>query len=234
MATTAPNQTTAATAPTPTPTTAPATEELGLKHLEFVRHYVINLYIVLFKLYEQAKENSGTLRPGIDRVESVVRTVVGPVLTKVEGKPDELFRFADEKVDVAFQYVDAHIPKDLANRATDFVRSVPVRAKEAIHDYQEKGAYGTAKSYYDSVEPVVAAYVVFLWRLSLSTPIVAQAIVAAYPHFFALAGKYNTLVQSAQKADYPYVKTAVEYLPVFPVEKAESYVKQSLEKAGVC
>ncbi|GJP32912.1 hypothetical protein CLOM_g17495 [Closterium sp. NIES-68] len=218
----------------PSSSRSASTDDLGLKHLEFARHALISLYILLFKLYEQAKGNSGSLRTGIDRVESVVRTVVGPVWSKVEEKPDELFRFADEKVDAALKYADSYIPKDLAHRASDFVRAVPVRAKEALYDCQEKGALGAAKSYYyESLEPVLSAYLVFLWRLALSMPLVPHVVVAASPIVFAAAGKYNSVVASLQKSGFQYVKKAADVVPLVPVEKAESYVKLSLQQAGV-
>ncbi|CAI5489491.1 unnamed protein product [Closterium sp. Naga37s-1] len=153
---------------------------------------------------------------------------------EIEDKSDEVLRFADEKVDVALKYADSYVPRDLAYRASDFVRTVPVRAKEALHGYQEKGAIGAAKSYYyDSLEPVLSAYLVFLWRLALSMPLVPHVVEAAYPTVFAAASKYNNVVASFQKSDFAYVKKAADVVPLVPVEKAESYVKLSLQQAGV-
>ncbi|CAI5534549.1 unnamed protein product [Closterium sp. Naga37s-1] len=179
-------------------------------------------------------EDSNAFHQELIQIEEDMYTALGLHFVKIEDKPDEVLRFADEKVDVALKYADSYVPRDLAYRASDFVRTVPVRAKEALHGYQEKGALGAAKSYYyDSLEPVLSAYLVFLWRLALSMPLVPHVVEAAYPTVFAAASKYNTVVASFQKSDFQYLKKAADVVPLVPVEKAESYVKLSLQQAGV-
>lgn len=49
-------------------------------------------------LYGLAKDSSGPLKPGVVKVEGTVKTVVGPLYQKIEGKPLELLVFVDGKV----------------------------------------------------------------------------------------------------------------------------------------
>ena len=51
-------------------------------------------------IYDFAKCNSGPLKPGVQCVESTVRTVVGPLYQTIEGKPYEILLFVDKKVRV--------------------------------------------------------------------------------------------------------------------------------------
>ena len=48
--------------------------------------------------YSYAKDSSGPLKPGVDNVEGTVKTVVGPVYQKIEGKPLEFLQYVDSKV----------------------------------------------------------------------------------------------------------------------------------------
>lgn len=52
----------------------------------------------LATLYAYAKDSSGPLKPSVDNVEGTVKTVVGPVYQKVEGKPLQLLQYVDSKV----------------------------------------------------------------------------------------------------------------------------------------
>ena len=71
-----------------------------LKHLKFVKEYTVAVYAFLLHVYTTAKANSGSLKPGVERVEAAVYTSVEPVVSKLEEtvKPEEYLFFADEKV----------------------------------------------------------------------------------------------------------------------------------------
>ena len=51
-------------------------------------------------IYEFAKHSSGPLKPGVQCVESTVRTVIGPLYQTIEGKPYEILLFVDRKVNI--------------------------------------------------------------------------------------------------------------------------------------
>ncbi len=70
----------------------------NLKYLGLVHALVFQANAYLLALYIFAKDSSGPLRSGLDNVEGVVKTVVGPLYHKIEGKPLELLQFVDSKV----------------------------------------------------------------------------------------------------------------------------------------
>lgn len=50
------------------------------------------------QIYEHLKEKSGSFKPGIESVEGTVKTVVGPVISRIDFAPDEYLKFVDGKV----------------------------------------------------------------------------------------------------------------------------------------
>ena len=73
-------------------------EEQRLKYLEFVQAAVLHLVLCAASVYAYAKDNSGPLKPGVQRVEGTVRTVVGPVYNKFHDVPFALPKLVDRKV----------------------------------------------------------------------------------------------------------------------------------------
>jgi hypothetical protein len=69
-----------------------------LKYLGLVHVLVLQAAAYLATLYNYAKDSSGPLKPSVDNVEGTVKTVVGPVYQKVEGKPYQLLQYVDSKV----------------------------------------------------------------------------------------------------------------------------------------
>lgn len=69
-----------------------------LKHLGFVRMVAIHALVCVSNIYDYAKQNSGPLRSTVSTVESAVTAVVGPVYRKIQGVPDDLLVFLDDKV----------------------------------------------------------------------------------------------------------------------------------------
>ena len=80
-----------------------------LKYLGFFRQAVMRAVVFLSCLYSYGKDSSGALKPGVDRVECTVNTVLGPVVSKLNGKPDELLVFIDSKVRVGSHDVTCDI-----------------------------------------------------------------------------------------------------------------------------
>lgn len=77
-------------------------DEQKLKYLGFV--VVVVRYLILFiaKLYSLLKAISGPLKPGINAVESTVRSFAGPVWGKFDNVPIECLKFVDRKVESIF------------------------------------------------------------------------------------------------------------------------------------
>jgi hypothetical protein len=82
---------------------ADTTQEPNLKYLSSVHVLALEALGCLGALYSLAKNSSGPLKPSVDNVEGTVKTVVGPVYQKIEGKPLELLQFLDSKVCCFFQ-----------------------------------------------------------------------------------------------------------------------------------
>ncbi|KAJ0699319.1 putative rubber elongation factor [Helianthus annuus] len=72
--------------------------EEHLKYLDFVQNAVIYFVVCFSTVYGYAKENAGSLKPGVQTVENTVRTVVGPVYEKYHELPLEALKFLDLKV----------------------------------------------------------------------------------------------------------------------------------------
>lgn len=78
--------------------------------------WVFSKWPCLSSLYKYAKENSGPLKPGIDTMDQTVKTVVGLVHHKFDGKPLELLHFLDRKVDDMIGKVDEYVPPTVKQR----------------------------------------------------------------------------------------------------------------------
>lgn len=53
------------------------------------------------KAYDYAKENSGPLKPGVETIESTLKTVVGPAYDTLHEVPVEVLKFADRQVSLS-------------------------------------------------------------------------------------------------------------------------------------
>lgn len=73
-----------------------------LKYLGFFRAAVIEIYLFILQIYASLKDKSGSLKPGIESVESKVQSVLRPVITKVDFLPDEYLKFVDARVSTPF------------------------------------------------------------------------------------------------------------------------------------
>lgn len=91
-------------------------KELGLKHLGFVRVAAIQILASVSNLYDYAKQNSGSLKSAVEKVEGAVTAVVTPVYHKFKDVPDSLLVFLDHKVtQFTFQRLIVHQLKKARN-----------------------------------------------------------------------------------------------------------------------
>jgi hypothetical protein len=197
-----------------------AAQTSDLKYLGLVHVLVLQAAAYLATLYNYAKDSSGPLKPSVDNVEGTVKTVVGPVYQKVEGKPYQLLQYVDSKVDDTLTYVDGVLPKyvkDKSYQALDVAKQAPDAARSVVADVQSRGVYSTASSYYERYEPVAEQLTFDAWQKILTVPYVPQAVNVAAPAAKFGALQYNNIATGLKSKNLPLVG----YLPLVPIEKIE-------------
>lgn len=202
-------------------------EQSGLKYLGFFEVAVDTATKYIANIYEFAKDSSGPLKPSVHSVESTVRTVIGPVYQKIEGKPYEILLFVDKKVDGAVGTLESVVPqtvKDTSCQAYGVARQVPQAAKAVVSDIQTHGFVETAKSYYATYEPAAEEWTYAAWNKLLQLPYAPQAVHFAAPPTLFCAEKFNQVVGNLKEMQVPLAG----YIPTFPVEKLEKLVKEDV------
>lgn len=77
-------------------------EQEKLKHLEFVEAALVQAILYASKAYDFAKDKTGPLKPGVETLETHVKTVVGPAYEKLQDYPVVALKFVDRKVSFIF------------------------------------------------------------------------------------------------------------------------------------
>ncbi|KAI7757128.1 hypothetical protein M8C21_029481 [Ambrosia artemisiifolia] len=221
MADSEPNQ-------TPEPQVEREVGEEHLKYLDFVQTTVIYFVVCVSTVYGYAKDNAGSFKPGFQKVENTVRTVVGPVYDKYQGVPVEVLKFLDVKVGDLLTELKRHMPslmKQASSQAKYVAHNLPEVAK-ALATEAFKTATNvantlyikyepTAKELYKNYEPVAEKYAVSTWRSLNKLPVFPQVAHIAVPTGAYMLEKYNYAVYYA--ADKGYV--VAQYLPLVPIDK---------------
>eukprot|EP00850_Spirogloea_muscicola_P018172 SM000163S02340 [mRNA] locus=s163:240657:242179:- [translate_table: standard] len=206
----------------------------NLKYLGFFQDAVLKAVAYLTTLYDYAKDSSGPLKPGLENVEGTVKTIVGPVYNKIDGKPGELLQFVDAKVDKIFTLLDKYVPpyfKEKANQAATLVKEAPANTKALFHDVQSKGFFSTVHEYTEKYQPVAEKEFYSAWKFFLTFPLAPQVVSFVAPTAIFGAEKYNEAVVFFKKSDIPIAKPVAGYLPLVPTEKIESTVKSDTQDA---
>ncbi|KAJ7564314.1 hypothetical protein O6H91_02G012600 [Diphasiastrum complanatum] len=175
-------------------------------------------------IYELAKENSGPLKPGVDKIETRVKAVVGPVYDKFEGKPLELLEFLDKKVSDSLVLLDSSVPqsvKEKSNHALDFIKEAPDAAKSVLSDVQKTGLYESVRTYYVKYEPVAGEWTTDVLKKLKSLPGVPFIIDLITPSALYGAGVYNQFVSILKERQIPLSG----YIPLVPLDKFEKAAK---------
>lgn len=217
--------------------------EARLKYLGFFQVAVLKTMACLSSLYDYAKENSGPLKSGVDTVEQTVKTVVGPVYQKIEGKPSELLQFADRKVDETFSKVNETVPPTVKQRACQMygiAKQASEIAWSVVNEVQRTGVIGTAtdttrvmysmceptaKDFYAKYEPVAEEWALFVWRKLLKLPLVPQMIHILIPTATYWSEKYNHFVTYLSHKQF----RIASYLPYIQVKKINKKLERELE-----
>ncbi|KAM0027954.1 putative rubber elongation factor [Helianthus debilis subsp. tardiflorus] len=215
-----------------TQTTEPLSQRDGgeehLKYLDFVQHTVVYFVVCFSTVYGYAKENAGSLKPGVQTVENTVRTVVGPVYDKYHDLPLEALKFLDLKVGDLMTELNRHVPslmKQASSQAKYAAQNLPEVAKALALEALKTATNvantlyikyePTAKELYKNYEPVTEKYAVSTWRSLNKLPVFPQVAQVAVPAGAYLLEKYNyTVMYTAEKG---YV--VAQYLPLVPIDK---------------
>eukprot|EP00271_Cylindrocystis_brebissonii_P015441 TRINITY_DN38337_c0_g1_i1.p1 TRINITY_DN38337_c0_g1~~TRINITY_DN38337_c0_g1_i1.p1 ORF type:complete len:211 (+),score=47.83 TRINITY_DN38337_c0_g1_i1:159-791(+) len=203
-----------------------------MKYLGFFREAVVRGIVYVYSIYDWAKSSSGPLRPGVDKVEGLVKAIVGPVYSKLEGKPDEFLQFVDAKVDSVLITLDSYIPTFVKHRSSQgytFARNAPDHAKLVAGKIKEKGVTVTAKDYFDQYSPVVKDYGYYGWKQLLALPLVPQIVKAVTPSAAHIGATYNSFADYAVANET--LKPVGAYLPKVPVEDIVKTVKADTDAA---
>ncbi|KAI3676024.1 hypothetical protein L1987_85620 [Smallanthus sonchifolius] len=192
-------------------------EEDRLKYLEFVQVAVLHALLYASKFYGYAKNNSGPLKPGVETIESTLKTVVGPAYDKFHDVPVEVLKFVDRKVDESVNKFDSHVPP--------FVKHVSAKTKNLFAEVKTAGVVKTA---YTRLEPVAEHYAVSAWQTLNQLPLfpkVAKAVVPAAAYYSEM---YNQTVQQTAEKGY---KVSL-YLPLVPTERIAKVFNSIESQAG--
>ncbi|EFJ10055.1 hypothetical protein SELMODRAFT_447462 [Selaginella moellendorffii] len=206
------------------PAPVESTQEPKLKYLGFFQAALIKVTVVIASLYEFAKENSGPLKPGVDSVEGTVKTVVAPVLHKIEGRPAELLILVDSKVDEIVTALKNSLPqfvKERSQQAYDIVTQAPEAARSVVGDVQKRGVYESARDYYNKYEPVAEEWSYSAWTAALKLPVVPQVVHLTAPVALFGVEKFNSLVVVLKENNVPLAA----YVPELPLEKIQRAVE---------
>uniref|UniRef100_A0A0C9S950 TSA: Wollemia nobilis Ref_Wollemi_Transcript_9427_1254 transcribed RNA sequence n=1 Tax=Wollemia nobilis TaxID=56998 RepID=A0A0C9S950_9CONI len=219
-------------------------QEVRLKYLGFFEVAVLKATALVANLYEYAKENSGPLKAGVETVEQTVKTVVGPVYHKIEGKPFELLEFVDKKVDETICKVDGTLPPTVKQRTCqmfDMAKQAPDVARSVVNEVQRTGVIETAsekarvlyekceptaKELYSKYEPVAEEWALFAWHKLLKLPLFPQFVYIMMPTATYWSEKYNHIVVYMSDKHY----RIAAFLPYVPVEKIKKALERGLEE----
>lgn len=219
-------------------------QETRLKYLGVFQIAVLRATVCLSSLYEYAKENAGPLKPGVDTVEQTVKTVVGPVYHKFDGKPLELLHFLDRKVEDTIGKVDEYVPPTVKQRTCevcDMAKQAPDVARYVISEVQRSGIIEiasetarslyttyepTAKDLYAKYEPVAQEWALFAYYKLLQLPLLPQIVHILIPTAAYWTDKYNHTVVYIADRHYHLAN----FLPLVPVEKIKKALERGLEE----
>ncbi|KAL9273987.1 REF/SRPP-like protein [Drosera capensis] len=200
-----------------------------LTHLGFVRTAAIRSIVFVWAVYDYAKQNSGSFKPTVERVEGAVSAVVLPVYDKFKDVPNDVLVFLDGKVDVATTEFDQHAPplaKQVVGQAQHLVLKAAEVAKEIFDRAQAEGPVDALLYVFSETKQVALDQTVKVYSKLDQVPsfhALAQLIV---PLIAFWSAKYNSLVSDAS-GRYPLFS----YVPLIPVDDiAEAYKQTAATK----
>ncbi|XP_042064630.1 REF/SRPP-like protein At1g67360 [Salvia splendens] len=197
--------------------------DIQLKHLGFVRSLVINAVVLVSNIYDNAKQNSGSLRPTVDRAEGAVTAVVTPIYHRFRDVPTHLLVFLDNKVDDASHKFDEHAPpvaKNVALKVHVIMKKASATVEELVEEAKVGGPMAAVyRSSSMSKTFAINQLAVVWYKINQHSSLQGVAEVAA-PTATQWSEKYNSLVQGMRGEGH----SLFCYAPLIPVEEmAKAY-----------
>ncbi|KAL8520156.1 hypothetical protein ACS0TY_010903 [Phlomoides rotata] len=206
--------------------------EIGLKHLGFVRILTINAVILVSNVYDHAKQNSGSLKSTVDKVENAVTTVVGPVYHILEDVPTHLLIFLDKKVDqVAYKFNECAPPtvKKVAFKANLVVKKASQTVQELAEEAKVGGPLAAVSRAGSISRHFAVSQLAFVWYKVNQHPSLHGISGVAISTATYWSEKFNNLVKGSRAKGY----SISYYVPLLPVEEmGEAYKKVEASAAG--
>ncbi|GAB2228967.1 hypothetical protein Droror1_Dr00023101 [Drosera rotundifolia] len=208
-------------------------EGQSLKYLEFVCGLTMYALVWFSSMYVYAKGKCGPLKPSVEAVESMVKTVVGPVYDEYHGVPSKVLRFVDSKIVESMNKLNHHVPpvmRLVSTKVYSMARNAPERAQtfaSVVHRSSmvdvasgiAKNMYTkykpSAKELYTKYEPVALQYAVSAWGSLNRLPFFPQVAQVMVPTAAYCSEKYNKTVLSMADKEY----NVASFLPLVPIEK---------------
>eukprot|EP00250_Pteridium_aquilinum_P007095 c16889_g1_i1 orf=395-1039(-) len=196
-----------------------------LKYLGFVEAVHGVLIVAVVRVYEVAKEWSGSWRSGINELELKVRNAIAPFFYLIEGKEHQILLFFDHKLDVvvcAVQKYAPHVLKDCCGKVVDVAKKVPDFAVEFASEVHRVGVIDTTRGYFNKFEPLAEEWMHLAWKQYLKLPFSLTLVHVASPPAFFVGEKLNQLLSHLKAHKLPLV----EYVPLLPLKRIETILKK--------
>ncbi|XP_042048732.1 REF/SRPP-like protein At1g67360 isoform X1 [Salvia splendens] len=215
---------------------------IQLKRLGFVRTLTINVVGLVSNIYDHAKQNSGSLKPTVDRAESAVAAVVTPIYHRFIHVPANLLVFLDnkvrfsglsymKKVDEASHAFDERAPPVAKNVALK-VHLIMKKASATVEELAEEAKVGGPLAAVSRASLISKTFAVnqlaVVWYKINQHPTLHGVTEVATPTATHYSEKYNKLVQGMRGKGY----SLFCYAPLIPVEEmAKAYKRVEADAA---
>lgn len=185
-------------------------EEESLKYLNGVQKVAQNVVHDASKAYDYVKDNSGSLKPGVETTEGAFKTVVDPAIDTFHDIPANVLKFADHKVAESVSKAKS------TSVASDHIENVGVvETASGLTKTAYNKIEPTAKELLAKYEPVVEQHAATAWNSLNKVPLFRSVANAVVPSAAYVSDKYNQAVQ--QKTEEG--SKVSSYLPRVPTEK---------------
>lgn len=204
---------------------------LELKHLGFVWIAVIKTFIMATNLYESAKSNTGPLRSGVSKVESIVASVTAPVRRRFKVAVEDLIIFLDKEVDEAASKYEQHAPP-LIKSAVSHAQVMLQRMLQLVQVLAAKAQTGSVPSgtIQDTASNhglAVEKQLVRLWFALDQVPLFHLVAEMAVPTAAHWSEKYNHAVIDMIQKGY----AVFSYIPLVPLDRiAKAFRREEADK----
>ncbi|KAL3636463.1 hypothetical protein CASFOL_021010 [Castilleja foliolosa] len=192
-----------------------------LKHLGFVRVLAIQATVIVSNLYEYAKQNSGAIKPTVEKAENAFTAVANPVYDRFKGVPGDILVFLDKKVDEAtYKFNECAPPaaKSIVSKAQSIVK----KTSELFEEAKVDGPLAAISHVGTISKHFAVNQLAFVWYKANKYPALHGVFEIAVPTATHWSEKYNKFVKDMTVKGYSFLN----YVPLVPVEEMAKAYKQ--------